>query len=489
MTTTVAPRSTSPVSAPPPARVESRWTTPRLIQALIVAIVVGALIFYLALLAGVTDVRGTIKTVGPDSAPSILATLELRAQLANYDANVANLLLLSDEHSINVADVGLRDSRQIISNRLIDAAQNITYGDRERAPLLVIMDRFIVYQTLTEQARALKDKDPDQSRERYRWATDMMHLTILPAADELEKIHSDELNRIYNARQGNLTGAVLIFGTGGLLLLLLVGAQVFLLRRTRRVVNPPLAAATLLTLVFLAVLGSALTSEAQALKSAKQDAFDSLNAMWSALSVAYDANGDESLYLFFKDRREQYTNSFNTKVSRLIDPKDQLVAAWNNAPWFQQLLNDTQVKQGNRYKVDGYLAAEWRNVAAKGQNAAFQGEAARAQDALKNYGEYLAIDGQVRQLVAGGDQAGAIARSLSNGPNNPDGAFQKFARALRGTGGMPGAIDINQNAFNQAIDRSFGAVANYEWFGLVAVLLIVGLAFLGLRPRLREYAL
>ncbi len=65
----------------------------------------------------------------------------------------------------------------------------------------------------------------------------------------------------------------------------------------------------------------------------------------------------------------------------------------------------------------------------------------------------------------------------------PAAAFAKFDAALGKT------LKINQAEFDQAIERGFRDVANFEIIAPFATLIVCVLAWLGLRPRLREYSL
>src|ERR1700757_1423271 len=70
-----------------------RWTTPQLLQgSLYLTWGVSALLL-LVTLFGVQQQRHSIKTVGKDTTPSIIAAQHIKAALADMDANVANELL------------------------------------------------------------------------------------------------------------------------------------------------------------------------------------------------------------------------------------------------------------------------------------------------------------------------------------------------------------------------------------------------------------
>src|SRR6185369_1521827 len=49
----------------------------------------------------------------------------------------------------------------------------------------------------------------------------------------------------------------------------------------------------------------------------KEDAFESVHALWQARSLAYDANGDETRYLLGGMRSTSYETAYKDKVAKL----------------------------------------------------------------------------------------------------------------------------------------------------------------------------
>jgi hypothetical protein len=87
-----------------------------------------------------------------------------------------------------------------------------------------------------------------------------------------------------------------------------------------------------------------------------------------------------------------------------------------------------------------------------------------------------------RIKFASGNLRGAIAFDTSYATGNSNWAFTQYDKAL------VSVITINQNAFNAAIAAGQQGVRG--WAGLIpaiAVLLILALVLLGVRPRLREH--
>jgi hypothetical protein len=118
-----------------------------------------------------------------------------------------------------------------------------------------------------------------------------------------------------------------------------------------------------------------------------------------------------------------------------------------------------------------YLAAELRSIT-------FSGEDKAAKDALRTHLHAVAVDGEVRRLAEGGKQADALRLARGDASR----AFADFDDALGKT------LAINRTEFDRAVDRGFAALAGYDVARPLAALAVAALAFLGLRPRMREYA-
>ena len=107
---------------------------------------------------------------------------------------------------------------------------------------------------------------------------------------------------------------------------------------------------------------------------------------------------------------------------------------------------------------------------------------AAAEKTLAAYQVYERDDRHIRALNASGNLRGAIAFDTSFAPGNSNWAFTQYDRALESV------ITINENAFNAAIAAGQQGVRG--WTGLIpaiAVLLILALMLVGVRPRLAEY--
>jgi hypothetical protein len=411
------------------------WTTPQILKTGLVGVWITSALLAIAAMAGARGHRQAIKTIAVDAAPSIIAAQNIRAALADMDANVANELL--GGAGAKAAQAAVEKRRTEAVTELVAAARNITFEKDELPPIQTLAVEMGRYAAAAQTARD-KNSVPD-----WRAAGNIMDSVLLPASDALDKANRDALDAAYHAQKSATVRAYVLLGlaavaAGGILLWM----QVFVAGRMRRMLNPGLFLATLTAFIFVVYTGQRFVTSDRDLKVVKEDAFDSIGALLQARAIAYSANGDESRYLLDPERAAVYEKAFYSKA------------------------NDV---------ANTYLVRERNNVT-------FGGEAEAADEAIEAFAKYRGIDKQIRALAAAGRRADAIALCTGNGPEQSNGAFESFDRALQKT------LDINESAFARARDDGFLDLANFEISAPIAAVLISLLAWLGLRPRLKEYA-
>ncbi len=448
--------------AAPPA---PRWNTPQILKTSRTALIVLNALFLVAAAIGAHVHRGAVKTVGVDSAPSIIAAQHIKSALADMDANAANELLGAPGAMPEV--VKAYEARRVeAAKALIAAAENITYGDSERVPIEGLQVGVGTYERLVQRARDLNERGDAQFVAAYREAAGLMDQTLLPAADALDKANHDVLERTYQSESGSSFWArALVIVTGLLSLVALVALQVFLSRRTRRTFNPLLAAATLVTLVALDYSLGAMASAHRQLKVAKEDAFTSIHALWRARAVSYWANGDESRFLLDLAHGAEHQRDFVAKATSLAE-----------IPRGMGLADVVREEQSGVHSqgFSGYLADELNNIT-------FDGERAAAVATLLRFEEYLVIDRKIRQLERDGKHKEAIDLCIGTQEGQSNWSFDRFDKALGAT------LDINQSAFDAAVHNGLSEFDRFDLkFSAMAAAIAV-LIFLGLAVRIREY--
>jgi hypothetical protein len=138
----------------------------------------------------------------------------------------------------------------------------------------------------------------------------------------------------------------------------------------------------------------------------------------------------------------------------------------------QQALADAK----NGVHFGGYLGEQLSHIA-------YPGEGAAVREAIQTFANYVAIDKQVRQLLAAGNVQQAQALILGFNPGQAALAFTQFDSA------MWNAIDINQFQFDQQIDDALGRLEPVPYVLGIALIVIVVATFIGMKPRLDEYAI
>lgn len=419
--------------APQVAVANPAWTTPQILRAEVLAIWIASALLMAAAIAGAQSHRHAMQVVGKDSAPSIIAAEHIRAELAAMDGEAANELLLRSG-SVDAFEARQNEAAAAI----VGAAENITYGEWERQPIQRLAVGVGTYAAGVQRARDKLEAGDKGYLAAWRKAADFMDARLLPASTDLDTVNRNELDKTYaQQRSASVQASVLLILGGVLLGGVLISVQIFLAGRMRRILNPLLVVATLGTLVFLIYAGQRFAASDRDLKVAKEDAFESIHALWQARAVSYAANGDEIRYLLDPATAAKYEQDFRSKADQ----------------------------------VDGFLTKELNNIT-------FPGEEEAAKETAARFHEYRQLDGQLRELEKSGRHDAAVTfwQKQSNE------VFQRFDGALGRT------LKVNQDAFESSVASGFRDVNGFEITAPVAALLIALLGWLGMRPRMREYS-
>ncbi len=467
----------------PPLRGRRRWSTPARIRARAAAVV--ALGGCLAALAGVLlgQVRGDFQAMGQRDAPEAGATTGLYFALNDMDAQVANVLLAGGGTALAASrsrGLATYASDRAAADRDLQQATVSEAGHAAvERQLSLVLDRIGQYEVLaadallaSQQGHGAAGRAPAAAVTCYEQATDLMQSGVLPVVGSLAKVSAARLDSAYQG--GRTAGGYGIAGVTALGILVaaaLIALQSYLAARFRRLVNPALAAATVLAIAFAAVTAARLDAESGHLRVAKQDAFDSVQALTLARAVSYDANADESRFLVDPARAARYQQAFLAQSQQIASVGPVSVSGYDAA-----LAADVQAYQGDQADVrfGGYLGAEFRNVT-------FPGERQAAVATLLAFQRYERDDRTLRALAARNLPA-AAGYDTGTAPGQSDWAFSQYDAALSSV------IAINARAFAAAIAAGEDGAAGWE-LGLPAagLVLVAALTFAGVRPRLAEY--
>jgi hypothetical protein len=464
-------------------RAAVRWTIPRRVCA--VAVAAGVLVTVLGLIVGMAagDLRGGLRQIGHSSGPQVAAASDLYFALNDMDAQVANVLLIGDEQGLGV---GRAPALAIYEQRRMQADDDVRQasaiadtGTAGRQALRAVLDGLGRYEALVAEATLLDGqahnaagKAPPNVVARYRQATDLLRTRVLPAADSLARSNAAILEHTYQVRRSGAGEAELwtaVVGTA--LLAVLIGLQWFLARSFRRLINPALVLASL-AVALLTISGVRLfAAEAEHLRVAKKDAFDSVLALSQMRAVSYDANADESRYLVDPARAGQYRQSFLDKSQQVLQLDGALLTTYDAD--LAQAVSAYRADHGD-LRFHGLLGVEFRNIT-------FPGERAAAERTLTLYQAYERDDRRMRALAESGRTQEAIRFNTSYAAGNSNHDFDAYDKALTAL------IAINHDAFDSAVRDGERSLGGWSVIPPVAVALTVVLIAAGIWPRVAEY--
>jgi hypothetical protein len=442
-------------------QVSRPWHTLRILRASLFGLIGLDLLLLVVCAAGARVYREAMQTVGRDSAPGILAAQKIKTALADMDASVASDLLSTSEAASTAARGEYDQRRREAAQALMEAAQNIAYGREERDAPERLQIQLGMYEALAQRARDLHDAGNPAALTAYDRAASLLDSGLLPAADELDAVNTRRLETSYAGQGGwSITWRAMVLCTGLGLLTALLWLQSFLTDRTRRILNLPLLAATLIALSMTMWALTVFGTGSRQLKIAKQDAFASMHILWRARAMAYSARGDELRFLLASPGASSARDDFVHKTSSLmLLPSGASVG---------QIAEDAA--SGRATGLMGYFADELANIT-------FPGERQAIVKALRSFADYLAVDGRIRELESTGRHAQAIAV----GEGEAKQVFARFDDALGQT------VAINRRVFDAAVETGFGALSNFEAKAGAAAALIALLVVGGLMQRIAEY--
>ncbi|MEU8818264.1 hypothetical protein [Actinoplanes sp. NPDC048796] len=283
-----------------PARLR-RWVT-------VIVLTAAALLVSTSLL--MARVQEQVRVIGDDAAPQAATAADLYFALSDMDAQVARLVLSNGKESLaNSQTDALGTYRE--RGRQVDADLQTLMASS--VGVLDLMDGLSTYRERVWQALTAGPGAAGY----YTQATNVLHLDLLPEAERLRTLSEQRLDRAYAAKQTTQMWAVALAALLGLaLMVLLLAFQVWLARRFRRLFNPALIVATLLTVALAGPAIAVLVVQEQRLGAARDDSLRPFLALSSARAVSYDAAADTSRYLI-SDKLAFYKHDFDRKADFL----------------------------------------------------------------------------------------------------------------------------------------------------------------------------
>jgi len=423
-----------------PANTTRTLSTPTTLMVTLAGVFITALIMAVVSWMSVSSSQSAIDAIGRQAVPAIVNIQEVRARLVEMDANAANEFLGGGQASRDKYEA----ARQRLSALLAQSGSSSALGETERAEIARMTEQVQVYSGQIETARSNSRQGFPVGSAYLRFASNVMHNELMPAADRLDKFYSDYLEAQY-AHQSSVHTVTLVSAIAASLALLAVlgFGQIFLSKRMRRSVNPALAATTVLIVGFMLVLGIGLVRSSSFLAEAKEKDFAALHGLWQARALAYDAKGDQSLYLVMRGNGAKYETGFADK---------------------------TKLLEGKLSEATAVVSGDISEAAAS----------ARA-NLQPSFAAFVKVADNIRALDKGGDRQKAVETATGSGAEQSNGSFARFDTS------MAAVVDGQKAHFDNLVERAAGSIAWLNIAGLIVALLAVLMTWIGLRPRLNEY--
>lgn len=367
-------------------------------------------------------------------AAQLVGTQELRNDLVSADATATNAFL--------VGGLEPAEARERYEASLSEAAQAVpslaatARGAGEAADLAAVSDSVQRYAGLVESARANNRQGFPVGAAYLDQASAALRDEVLPTIDEVAVSTSERVD----ADMGSisLAQALLLFV---LLALVALGAvQLWLARRTHRVLNTGLAAASVALLVGGVVTVAAVLGGNGVARSVASGPYAATVATSEALSLATDAKSMESFTLIKRGSGADFEESYQTSVAAarvLLGEAEDAMSS-----------NDV----GARVPGPAEPLAEWD-----------------------------AKHAEIRELDDGGRWDDAVDAATATGDGSAGAAFAAFSDRAH--------EDVEATS-KQAVDRLGAAATTAQvaaWIALVLGVAGAVAAAAGMNVRLKEY--
>lgn len=263
--------------------------------------------------AAAEDVVGRSQPLSADAA-------SLYRSLADADTASSSGFLLG---AAEEREVRLRYEKDIAnaSRLLVSAAANTGGSQDSRAQITLLNEQLPRYTGLVEQARAAHRQGLPLGGAYLRYANEQMTTQLLPAA---QRLYEAETARLYTDYDDSRSWPLASLAAGLVALGALAWAQRRAYRRTNRVFNQGLLAATAASVVVLLWLAGGHTVARASLNEARTQGQESLKVLNDARIASLRARAGENLTLIARgavlaaDRKsDKYDVDFTTSMTEL----------------------------------------------------------------------------------------------------------------------------------------------------------------------------
>lgn len=415
-------------------------TTPDLYRLVATGLVLLGLVAGSVAVATTQHRSALLRDIVAVNGPLSVGAQELYRSLSDADATASDAFLANGAEPAVLRQRYLDDIARATSALTVALAE----ADQEDAArLAVLADQLPVYTGLVETARSYNRLGVPLGAAYLREASGLMRQTLLPAADQV--LRSAQGRLIAGQREAaGFPWAVLLLGL--VVIGSLLAAQVLIARRSNRVFNRGLLAASLAALISLVWSTTAVGLAARHVETGHRDGSALVSLLADARRAALQARADESLTLVARGSGAAFEKEFGVVLTELIG-------------------------------VDG------RGGMLAGASARAPSHADRAviEEARGQARRWRDLHVEVRKLDDRGDYLGAVKLATAAGPESLSGRFGK----------LDAAISTALDQTNERVHRQAGHAGN-ALGGLAVALVLLTAALLtaivvGIRPRIGEY--
>ncbi len=420
-------------------------STPGLLGLILTVLLVLGLATGAAGVADVTVRTARVADVADRGGPLAVAAQEIYHSLAEADATVAITFLSAEQEPVSLRQ-RYQTNLTEVSDLLVTVAARVPATGPSADAVAVLSVNLPVYTGLVETARVYNRQSLPLGAAYLREASWLMRDTLLPAARTL---WLEETERMQQARQEATSVPWFALTVGALTLVALGAAQVFLTRRTRRLINPGLAAATVAILAAVTWLAVSWAGVVRHLEAGHQHGAVQVSYLAEARTAVASARASEALELIARSGGGEYEQEFTAAMEQLLGEDGYL--ARTLASLGGEDTSDNQIRQLVTLAVT--IAEQWRDSHA-----------------------------EVRHLDDRGDYRGAV--ELATGTDDP---ASTGVLATRLDEHLASALEVASSTFT---DESSAAMAALDG-AAIAVGVLSGLAIaasaIGLQRRIAEY--
>ena len=316
--TSALPSASAPVPGSASRRGLRSLTTPGRLRLASVVVTLGVVVLGLVVVRVATDRRDAAAAVESEASRLVVDAEELYVALADADAAASTAFLRAGLEPPDLRDRYVEDVRGA-GLRLAGIGGQPNLSAKARAAISSMTADLPTYTGRVETARTNSRLGYPVGQTQLRSASKLMREQILPAATI---VYDDAARQLYGSyRSGTSRSAVAAVAVAAaVLVVLLVVTQVFLTRRTKRLVNLGLAAATLLVLALGVWALVAFDAQERALVRSQREGSDQLIVLSTARVLALRSLSDENLDLIERGTEQAHQEDFKATIASIGEP-------------------------------------------------------------------------------------------------------------------------------------------------------------------------